>query len=154
MSDEKHLDNRRNDANDTAQTVVSENGPNPETVARLVVREGKSFYYSALAGGYAETIARRGLKAWLLDSKRCNEAFRRETDKVSAKLDTLKPHAVNRLFYEITDFENGSNGLRAIEIAGKFKETDWFVRSSELNLGMFVSLTDESPDESIDKLKE
>jgi hypothetical protein len=63
-------------------------------------------------------------------------------------IDRLKPLALTRLYSEITD-PTSNNAMRAIEIAGRFKETDWFVRHSETNVGIFATLI-ESPIETVD----
>lgn len=142
------------------RSVSAPNGPtlaieppakNPALLARLVIREGKLFAPSAIEAGYAESTAKRGLKALMEDSSAVNEAVRRETEALYVSLDKLKPLAVKRLYQEIID-PRSPNGMKAIEIAGKFKETDWFVRNAEMNLGVFLNLGEQTPDAPIEQV--
>ena len=112
--------------------------PNYELLARMVVREGKSFKESALAAGYSASVAAAGLKKLVGHSAPAAEAIKRESDRFIS-LDKLKPLAVQRLHAEITN-PRSSMGMKAIELAGRFKETDWFVRNSEVQVGIAVAL--------------
>jgi hypothetical protein len=113
--------------------------PDYGMLARLVIREGKSFKESAVRAGYAASVAARGLKALCEDSKPVAEAIRRETESCFVGLDKLKPLAVRRLHDEIAN-PKSAGGLKAIEIAGRFKETDWFVRNADVQIGVFAAL--------------
>lgn len=136
------------DASVSVRGPISEAKPKDYALlARLVIREGKPFYSSALQAGYADTVARRGLRALVEDSKPFSEALKRESESYQVSIGKLKPLAVNRLYFELLDPES-RDAMRAIEIAGRFKETDWFVRSTELNLGVFVGLSDSSAGET------
>jgi len=75
-------------------------------------------------------------------------AIKRESAAITTDIHALKPLAITRLYREIVDVES-SNGIKAIELAGRFKETDWFVRSSESNLGVFIALTENAPSDAI-----
>jgi len=110
----------------------------PQTLAKMVIREGKPFKESALACGYTESIAIRGLKALMVYSKPVAEAVRKETEGMIS-LDRLKPLAVKRLHDEIVN-PKSSLGMKAIELAGRFKENDWFVRNAEMSIGVFAQL--------------
>jgi hypothetical protein len=116
---------------------------NPELLARLVIRENKAFNESALLAGYSPSIAARGLKALCAYSSSVSEAIRRETESLIS-LDKLKPLAVKRLYEEIVN-PKSSLGMKAIELAGRFKETDWFVRSADVQIGVFAALGEAGP---------
>lgn len=119
--------------------------PDYAGLARMIVREGKSFRTSAVKCGYAVSTAARGAKALAADSKPFADAYKRETELVlkeaerDISLAGLKPLAVARLHAEITNSKS-SLGIKAIELAGRFKETDWFVRNTEVQIGVFAGL--------------
>lgn len=136
----------------TKETV--RNAPKPKDyalLARMVVREGKTFKESAIASGFAESTACAGLKSLVEMSQPAAEAIKRETESVFVSLDKLKPFAVRRLYEEIRN-PTSSNGMKAIEIAGKFKETDWFVRNNDANLGILINIGEQAPEPAIDAL--
>jgi hypothetical protein len=81
-----------------------------------------------------------------------SDAIRRETNAMIVSLDRLKPLAVNRLYHEIINLKS-PNAMRAIELAGRFKETDWFVRNSEVQLGVFVGIAEEKPNLNVEDMK-
>lgn len=110
---------------------------------RSIVRDGKPFKESALAVGYSPSVAASGLKRLLRDSIPAAEAYNREINRF-ADLASLKPMAVRRLYAEIIDMSS-SLGMKAIELAGRFKETDWFVRNSEVQIGVFAALGEAGP---------
>lgn len=131
----------------SAQTVL-QNVPEAKTpdyglLAKMVITEGKTFKEGALAAGYSVSVAARGLKALMDDSKPVAEAVRRESERLMT-LDKLKPLAVARLYSEITN-PKSSQGIKAIELAGRFKETDWFVRNTDINIGVFTALGEAGP---------
>jgi len=108
-------------------------------LARLVIREGKSFRASAIQAGYSRAVASKGLKAAMSVSTVLADAIRAEWDRVSISIDRLKPLALARLYREIADPES-SYGVKAVEVAGKLKEADWFIRTGETNLGIFQAI--------------
>jgi hypothetical protein len=125
-----------------------------DLLAKLVIRDGKPFKQSALEVGYSIHVAAGGLKRLMSESTPVTEAVKREWERINGGLDRMKPMAVKRLFYEIADV-NSPFGMRAIEIAGKFRETDWFVRSTEMQLGVLINLAEQSPQtEDSDEFKE
>jgi len=116
---------------------------NPELLARMVLREGKPFKSSALACGYGTGIAGKGLDYLAARSRAVATAVERESALFATQLDKLKPLAVKRLYSEITDLRR-PGGLKAIEIAGRFRETDWFVRNMDVQIGIFNALGEPS----------
>lgn len=117
--------------------------PNYALLAQMVVREGKAFRESALAAGYSLTVAESGLKRLMERTKPVADAIRRESERLLT-LDKLKPLAVARLYSEITN-PRSSNGIKAIELAGRFKETDWWVRNVDVQVGVMAVLGDNAP---------
>lgn len=120
--------------------------PDYEGLARAVVIEGKPFKEQAVIYGYSPTVAARGPKHLLADSKPLADAFRRATESCMVNIHQLKPLAISRLHREIIN-PVSSDGLKAIEIAGKFKETDWFVRNTDVQIGIFANLADDGLDQ-------
>ncbi len=127
----------------TTNSLSERTGPDYGLLARMVIREGKSFKDSALAAGYSLSVACRGLKALVTDSKPVADAIRRETESFIT-LDKLKPLAIQRLHAEIVNSKS-SLGMKAIELAGRFKETDWFVRQTDVQIGVFAALGEAGP---------
>lgn len=126
-----------------------------ELLAKLVIREGKDFKSSAIQAGYAPSVAARGMKALLDRSHAATDIFARESNNLLTGVDRLKPLAIARLHTEISDLRR-PGGLKAIEIAGRLKELDWFVRNVDVQVGIFQSFADASPDpaaESLDTYK-
>lgn len=76
------------------------------------------------------------------------DAIPRESAALETNLTILKPLAFQRLCKEIADNES-SHAMRAIEIAGRFRECDWFVRNSENNLGVFVAIAENVPSDAL-----
>lgn len=118
-------------------------GTNYDLLARMIVREGKPFKESALAAGYSASVAASGLKRLLRESTPAAEAYNREISRF-ADLQSLKPLALRRLHAEIVDM-GSSLGMKAIELAGRFKETDWFVRNADVQIGVFAALGEAGP---------
>lgn len=148
--EEQEKENPKNtvlvDSNTKSSVRVKDAG----LLARMVVREGKCFRESALAAGYSKSTADKGLK-WLLEnSSEVSAAISRESAAIAVGLDRMKPFAVKRLFDEITN-PKSALGIKAIEVAGRFKETDWFVKTgADVQIGIFGSLADAAPEPVID----
>jgi len=115
-----------------------------QALARLVIRDGKSFQSSALEAGYSEGVARNGLARLMADSQLVSVAVQREVARVETSMRLLKPAAITRLYREIVD-QDSTQGIKAIELAGRFKETDWFVRNSDASLGVFLTVQETAP---------
>ena len=114
-------------------------------LARMMIREGKTFKESALAAGYSASTSALGLRRLLRESKPFAEVYNRESGAFLA-LPALKPLAIRRLYTEIEDVTS-SQGIKAIELAGRFKELDWWVRNVDVQIGVFASLGEPSPAE-------
>lgn len=123
-------------------------------LAKMHIREGKPFTECALAAGYTHSTALKGLRYLMAASLPLTEAIRKEWEAMSIDVTRLKPVAVSRLYREIAA-PDSPNAMKAIELAGRFRETDWFVRNTEVQLGIFMGMTDHVPDVSEpDKFKE
>jgi hypothetical protein len=117
--------------------------PDAAMLVRLLIRDGLPFTQSALSAGYSKHVANSGLKAILRKSRLVSETYAREMTRVTGNLASLKPLAIRRLYSEIAD--NGSSqGIKAIELAGRFKETDWWVRGQDIQIGVFQAFAGES----------
>jgi len=114
-----------------------------ELLARLVIREGRKFREAAVLAGYAPTVAQNGLKALCAQSSLVSQAIEKETNACMMGFEKHKPLAVRRLLAEITDLRRPA-GIKAIEVLGRFKEADWFVRNVDVQIGIFNSLGEPS----------
>jgi len=56
----------------------------------------------------------------------------------------LKMLALHRLASEIANPKR-TDGVKPIEVLGKMKEFDWFVRNGEAPMGVFVALAEQPP---------
>jgi hypothetical protein len=119
--------------------------PNYALLVRMLVRDGRPFRECALAAGYAESVASLGLKKLLSSTKPVAELYAKELGRVTGNVSLLKPLAIRRLHAEIAD-NSSSQGIKAIELAGRFKETDWWVRGADIQIGVFQSFAGESPE--------
>ena len=149
MIEERSLQSMDESANADIVSNLTQSLPvvkDPDRLAVMVLKEGKTFVYSAVQCGYSLNSAKKG-QAWLIaHSKPVADAFRRVTASLALSLDKLKPLAVRRLHDEIIN-PKSSLGIKAIELAGRFKETDWFVRNVDVQIGVFASLGERSPAE-------
>lgn len=80
----------------------------------------------------------------MASSESLSDAIRHEEKRINVNMDRLKPLAINRLYHEILNVQS-SNGMKAIELAGRFKETDWFVRNTETTLGILINMHETVP---------
>jgi len=129
--------------------TVERKKPDYALLAHMVIREGKSFAASALAAGYSQSVAAAGLKVLMATSRPLAEAIRKEAETLNVAVDKLKPYAINRLYMEIID-PDSTQSMKAIELAGRFKETDWFVRNNETATGILITVGEQTPDTAID----
>lgn len=125
-------------------TSVLPQPKNPDLLAQRVIRERKQFAASALECGYSEATASKGLGALVRASSIVAAAVNRETAALAVDLGGLKPLAIQRLHAEIVN-PKSSLGMKAIELAGRFKETDWFVRNADVQIGVFAALGEAGP---------
>lgn len=116
----------------------------------MIVAEGKSFKSSALECGYSRSVAGNGLKSLLSWSPAATKAIQDEHNRLFS-LDKLKPLAIQRLHAEITNYKS-SAGMKAIELAGRFKEADWFVRNVDVQVGIFAGLGADIADPAADSI--
>src|SRR5258707_2847677 len=106
--------------------------------AHLYYAEGKSFQEAMLGAGYSKTVAKQGPKFMLGHSVGLRAAFERAS-RQHLRPEQLKTLAIHRLAQEIANPKR-TDGVKPIEVLGKMKEFDWFVRSSDVQIGIFASL--------------
>jgi len=118
-------------------------------LAHLMLKDGKPFRTAALEAGYSQNTADAGPADMIERCPGFAQALKEESKQIPASQDA-QALAVNTL---ITDLRNGkSRGLeRTIEVLGKFKVYDWFVRNSDMQLGVFLGLTEQNPDPLAEK---
>jgi hypothetical protein len=123
-------------------------------IARMHILQGKPFLECAMAGGYTEASARKGIRYLMSESLPLSDAIRRCWESSAIDVTRLKPVAVSRLYREIAA-PDSPNAMKAIELAGRFRETDWFVRSAEVQMGILVNISENIPaTEPLDTFKE
>jgi hypothetical protein len=128
-----------NEENSTVQSTPAKTR-DAKLLAKLVIRDGKTFKASAIQAGYAPSTASKGAKFLCNESAEVAEAFATETEAISTlALKKLKPSAIKRLAYEIENTRS-SLGMKAIELAGRFRESDWWVHNNEVQVGIFNSI--------------
>jgi autotransporter translocation and assembly factor TamB len=116
--------------------------------AHLYFAEGKSFQEAMLGAGYSKTVAKQGPKFMLGHSVGLRAAFERAS-KQHLRPEQLKTLAIHRLAQEIANPKR-TDGVKPIEVLGKMKEFDWFVRSADVHVGVFAALLDPETGPPID----
>jgi hypothetical protein len=139
--------------NDTGAQPTSDAKPVPiyskrstekaNRAAHLYYAEGKSFQEAMLGAGYSETVAKQGPKMMLRHSVGLRAAFERAS-KQHMRPEQLKTLAIHRLAQEIANPRH-TDGVKPIEVLGKMKEFDWFVRSADIQVGIFAALAEPLP---------
>lgn len=110
-------------------------------VAREVIKEGKGFMDSALRAGYSRHTAARGGKSLIRQSPGWNQAFIRAAQEIKLDGQMLKNIITYRLVSDVT-LGKDSGVTRQAELIGRLKEVDAFVRSTDIQIGVFASLAD------------
>ena len=111
--------------------------------AELYFAEGKSFQAAMLESGYSPSIAAQGPKYNLRRNVSLRLAFERASH-ANLRPEQLKMLAIHRLASEIANPKR-TDGVKPIEVLGKMKEFDWFMRNSDVQVGIFASLAEDPP---------
>ena len=108
-------------------------------LAKLVLRDGKPFHWSALQAGYSTSAARRGLKWTLEHSPQFAAAYKQESSLSLITAERLKPLVMRALHDELSN-PRSSQRMKAVELTGRLKELDMWVRNIDTAVGVFVAL--------------
>lgn len=112
--------------------------------AEGVILEGKPFKRAALDAGYAESVANRGAKSYAESKGSFQKAFILAAQKAEMNAETLKAVSKHRLVNDIVTGKD-SGVTRQVEILARFKEHDWLVRNTDVQIGVFASIAGEDP---------
>ena len=112
-------------------------------VAADVVLGGKPFRQAMLDEGYTEHSANRGPRNYMSDHPNMREAFTMAALQADMNAETVKQVSKYRLFDDVVKAKD-SGVTRQIELLGRMKEHDWFVRNTDVQIGVFASLADDS----------
>ncbi len=112
-------------------------------VASNVVLNGKSFRESMLAEGYTEHSSNRGPSDYIKTHPSMLAAFTMVAQQADMNAEVVKTTAKYRLFDDVVKGKD-SGVTRQVELLGRFKEHDWFVRNTDVQIGVFASLADDS----------
>lgn len=145
MNDQRHrVPETESDRGSAAKRAIPEHSHKTSARAKraadLYFAEGKSFRAAMLESGYSPSIAAQGPKYNL----RRNVSLRRAFEAAShnhLRPEQLKMLAVHRLASEIANPKR-TDGVKPIEVLGKMKDFDWFVRNADLQIGIFASLAE------------
>jgi len=112
-------------------------------LAHGYLHEGKSFRKAAAEAGYSPKTGALGPTRLRRTCPGINIAFIEAAKTQVWSPEDLKAMSQSRL---VSDISSGkSSGVaREIETLGKFKDTDWFVRNTDVQIGVFASLADDS----------
>jgi len=108
--------------------------------ARLL-RDGHSWRSACILSGYSLSAANRGPKGYFEGSPGVRREFARLLEEEAYSPDQTRKIAKNRLTNSVVEGKP-SNVAREIELLGRFKEHDWWVKPSEVQLGIFAYLCD------------
>lgn len=126
-------------------------GPNERQrkLAKGYIGEGKSFKQAALEAGYRPSIGKLGPSAFRRDCPGVDAAFIEAAKAQTWSSEELRSLARARL---VSDISRGkSSGTeRAIEVLGKFKDLDWFVRNADVQVGIFAGLIDDDSSKTLE----
>jgi hypothetical protein len=106
-----------------------------------LLRDGVSWRQACLRSGYSVSAANRGPKSYFENSPGVRRDFTRLAEEEPFSPDQTRKIAKNRLTKAVVEGKS-SNVAREIELLGRFKEHDWWVKPSDLQLGIFAQLCD------------
>lgn len=117
-------------------------------LAKLLLRDRIPFRTAAVECGFSQNTADNGPAAMRDSTPGFAIALAEESKRIPSP-EELKALAVHTLAYDLT--KGQSRGLeRTIELLGRFKENDWFVKSQDTQIGVLIDL-DVSPDKTAEK---
>jgi len=105
----------------------------------LILKDGKPFYGSALQAGYPRSIARKGLKYLLGSNAEFASIYKHESSRLLLNAEKLRPLALKALYDELSN-PRSSQRMKAVELTGRLKELDMWVRNIDTAVGVFVAL--------------
>jgi len=106
-----------------------------------LLRDGHSWRSACLLSGYSLSAANRGPKNYFEGSPGVRREFTRLVEEEAYSPDVTRKIAKNRLTKAVVEGKS-SNVAREIELLGRFKEHDWWVRASDVQVGIFGQLCD------------
>lgn len=114
-------------------------------LAKLLLRDRKPFRTAALECGFSQNTADNGPSAMRVSTPGFAIALVEESKRIPSP-EELKALAVHTLAHDLSIGQ--SRGLeRTIELLGRFKENDWFVKSTDTQIGVLIDL-DVSPEKT------
>lgn len=114
-------------------------------LARGVLHKGKSFKRSAIDAGYSPKVGSLGVKYMRRDCPGVDMAFVQAAKEMPWQPEEVKAVIRARLLSDIT--AGKSTGLeRACEVLGRDKTIDMFVRSGDVQIGIFANVADDPTD--------
>jgi hypothetical protein len=116
------------------------------------LRDGLSWRQACLRSGYGLSAANRGPKAYFRGNPGVQREFVRLAEDEAYSPELAHKIAKNRLIKSVLEGKS-SNVAREIELLGKLKEHDWFVRNSDASVGVFVGLMESAPNMTPQDLK-
>jgi len=147
MADDEIPKTQAAKASQTLRVYSKHSTAKANRAAHLYYAEGKSFREAMLGAGYAESVAKQGPKVMLKHSVGLRAAFERAS-KQHLSPEELKAIAIHRLASEIANPKR-TDGVKPVEVLGKMKEFDWFVRNSDAPMGIFVALAEPPPADAL-----
>jgi hypothetical protein len=116
-----------------------------------LLREGLSWRQACLRSGYSVSAANRGPKSYFEGSPGVRREFARLAEDEPYSPTMTRKIAKNRLAKAVLEGKP-SNVAREVELLGRFKEHDWWIRSAETQVGIFASFCDAEMDDTAKSL--
>lgn len=114
----------------------------PRSIRRAkLLREGLSWRQACLRSGYSLSAANRGPRSYFQGSPGVRREFARLAEDEPYSPDLTRKIAKNRLTKSVLEGKP-SNVAREIELLGRLREHDWWVRASDVQVGIFAQLCD------------
>lgn len=115
--------------------------PKQEKLADLVVKQGKPMKEAVLDAGYSPSLAKLGISQLRRQSVGIDMAFVEAAKGIKWDAEEAKACIRARLLSDLT--RGKSSGLeRVAELLGRDKSIDLFVRSGDIQIGIFASSDD------------
>ena len=120
-------------------------------LAEGFVNHGKTFKDAAISAGYSPKVAKLGAAYMRRHSVGVNVAFIEAAKRLVWTPQEVKAVIRSRLLADITSGKSSGLG-RECELLGKDKEVDMFVRTGDVQVGIFAGLFDPSTDALLEEI--
>src|SRR5262252_4911706 len=120
--------------------------------ARLI-RDGLSWRQACLQSGYSLATANRGPRGYVMNNPGVVKDFERAAAEAVWRPEQLRKIVTHRLAKAVIEGKP-SNVAREAELIGRMKDIDLFVRTADVQIGIFAALAEGPPQPPIRHIDE